>query len=90
MPSKNSALDASLNELERVVSKWRRIGLAAKDVIEQKSSTYTARNGREVGVEDHRGEKMWLVPFEAMDLLEAALEADEEDYQSTMPPTGER
>jgi len=73
--SKNQALDASLNEQERVMAKWTRIVLAAKDVVEQKSSTYTARNGREVGIEDHRGEKMWLVPFEAMEMLEAALGA---------------
>jgi len=74
-----SALDCSLDELDRAVAKWRRIALAAKDVVEQKSSTYRARNGRDVGIEDHRGEKMWLVPFEAMDLLEAALEADAAD-----------
>lgn len=84
-----SAFDCSLDELQRVVAKWTRIALAAKDVVEQKSSTYTARNGREVGIEDHRGEKMWLVPFEAMDLLEAALEADAADGVLPNPPISE-
>jgi hypothetical protein len=77
--SQQNAMDVSLDELERVVTKWRRIGLAAKDVIEQKQSTFRARNGRDVGVEDDRGEKMWIVPFEAIAALEAALQDDGAD-----------
>lgn len=72
-----TALDSSLDELERVVALWRRLGLAAKDVIESKTSTYRARNGRDVGIEDESGEKCWIVPFDKMDALIAAVEADE-------------
>jgi hypothetical protein len=75
--NKNPALDAALNELERVTAKWTRISMAAKEVIEAKMSTYHTRNGRDVSIEDERGEKCWIVPFEVMDLLAAALEADE-------------
>jgi hypothetical protein len=71
------ALDVSLDELERVVAKWRRIGLAAKAVIETRKSTFRARNGRDIGIQDEHGEKMWIVPFDAMAELEAATEADE-------------
>ena len=74
-----TALDCSLDELQRVVAKWTRIALAAKELVESKSSTIRARNGRHVGVEDECGEKMWIVPFTAMDQLEAALEADASD-----------
>ena len=72
-----TALDTSLDELERVNAIRTRIHLAAKAVIDAKTSTYRARNGRDVGIEDERGEKCWIVPFEAMEFLEAALEEDE-------------
>ena len=72
-----TALDDALNELERVVAKWTRISLAAKGVVEAKTSTYRARTGRDVGIQDEHGEKCWIVPFDVMDLLAAALEADE-------------
>ncbi|MBD3844289.1 hypothetical protein IED13_01165 [Bosea sp. SSUT16] len=54
---------------------------AAKDVIASRSSTYKARNGRSVGIQDDSGEMVWLVPFGQMALLEAAL--------SKATPTGE-
>lgn len=69
-----SALDLSLDELERVVARWRALGLAAKEVIEQRQSTFRAKNGRDVGIEDEGGEKMWIVPFEAIAALESALD----------------
>lgn len=81
---KNQALEAALNELERVTEKWTRISLAANGIIEAKTSTFRARNGRDVGIQDEHGEKCWIVPFEAMDLLEAAIEADE--TQDHNPP----
>ncbi len=58
----------------RKVKLWRKLGLAAKALIASRSSTYKARNGREVGIEDESGEKMWIVPFNEMDELEAAIE----------------
>jgi hypothetical protein len=72
----NTSLDAALNELERVVAMWRRVSLAAKDLIEAKTATYRARNGRDVGIEDESGEKMWIVPSDLMSLLEGAIEHD--------------
>lgn len=48
---------------------------AAKAVADQKFETFKARNGRDVGVQDDRGEKCWIVPFEAMWELERALAA---------------
>lgn len=46
---------------------------AASDVLAQRFSTYRAGNGRQVGVQDDSGEKVWLVPHEPLDALEAAL-----------------
>lgn len=74
--SKNQALDAALNELERVNAIRTRLHLAAKDVLDARTSTFRARNGRDVGIEDQHGEKCWIVPFDLMALLEGALEAE--------------
>jgi hypothetical protein len=71
-----SALDTSLDELERVNAIRTRIHLAAKGLIESKTSTFRARNGRDVGIEDEHGEKCWIVPFDKMDALIASLEDD--------------
>lgn len=46
---------------------------AAKDIIASRSSTYKAKNGRVMGIEDDSGEMMWIVPFDEMAALEAAL-----------------
>lgn len=46
---------------------------AARAVIGARFSTYKARNGREVGIEDSSGEMCWIVPFDPMHELEAAL-----------------
>ena len=72
-----TALDTSLDELERVNAIRTRIHLAAKELIESKESTYRARNGRDVGIEDESGEKCWIVPFDKMDALIAALEDED-------------
>lgn len=48
---------------------------AAKDIIASRSSTYKARNGRVMSIEDGAGEMMWIVPFDEMHALEAALAA---------------
>ena len=71
-----SALDTALDELERVNAIRTRIHLAAKEVVDTKISSIKAKNGRMVGVEDEGGEKMWIVPFDAMAALERALETD--------------
>jgi hypothetical protein len=80
-----NALDTALDELERVNAIRTRVHLAAKELIESKLSTIKARNGRMVGVEDEGGEKMWIVPFDAMAALEAALGADANDGVSPKP-----
>jgi hypothetical protein len=71
-----NALDTTLDELQRVNAIRTRIHLAAKDVIDAKFSTYRARNGRDIGVEDESGEKCWIVPSDLISLLEGALEYD--------------
>lgn len=51
------------------------VALAASNVLIQRFSTYRAKNGRDVGVEDADGEKVWLVPFAVMFDLDAAIAA---------------
>lgn len=46
---------------------------AAKDIISSRSSTYKARNGKVMSIEDDSGEMVWLVPFDALLALEAAI-----------------
>jgi hypothetical protein len=44
---------------------------AVQEIIDQVYSTYKARNGREVGIEDDNGEKVWLLPDDAYQALRA-------------------
>jgi hypothetical protein len=46
---------------------------AVRNIIAARSSTYKAKNGRVMGIEDDSGEMMWIVPFDEMAALEAAL-----------------
>lgn len=50
-----------------------RLRAAARAVIDMRFSTYRARNGREISIEGDDGEKVWLVPSDAITHLEAAL-----------------
>lgn len=43
----------------------------AKEILEQIFSTYRARNGRDVGIEDDNGEKVWLLPDDGYHRLRA-------------------
>ena len=45
---------------------------AIRDVLERRSSTYRAKNGREVGIQGEDGEKVWLVHSDEMSALEMA------------------
>jgi hypothetical protein len=47
---------------------------AATELLERMSSTYKARNGREVGVQGDDGEKVWLVHSDEIEALRRALE----------------
>jgi hypothetical protein len=49
---------------------------AAKRVIAEKFSTFKARNGRDVGIEDDSGEKCWIIGHEAIGQLEYILGVD--------------
>lgn len=51
---------------------------AVRCVLEQRFSTYRARNGREVGIQGDDGEKVWLVHSETMWELESAYGAMEQ------------
>ncbi|NGP19321.1 hypothetical protein [Devosia aurantiaca] len=46
---------------------------AAEHIVASRSDTYKARNGRDMGIQDESGEKMWIVPFEEMLALEAVI-----------------
>lgn len=46
---------------------------AARDLIAGMTSTYRARNGRDVGIQGDDGEKVWLVHSDIITSLEAAL-----------------
>lgn len=46
---------------------------AARDMISSRTDTYRAGNGRQVGIQDDSGEKCWIVRFDEMAALEAAL-----------------
>lgn len=56
---------------------------AARRVLDEKFENFRAKNGRAVGVQDDSGEKCWIVPFEAMDDLRAAVHsiADAMSYE---------
>lgn len=55
---------------------------AAKIVIDRMFWTYKARNGREMSIEDSHGEKCWIVPDEAIELLKEALTTYKESKPS--------
>jgi NTP pyrophosphatase (non-canonical NTP hydrolase) len=46
---------------------------AAQNVVDRMSGTYTARNGREVGIQGDDGEKCWIVHSDDVERLRAAL-----------------
>jgi hypothetical protein len=59
---------------------------ACRCVIEQRASTYRARNGREVGIQGDDGEKVWLVHSEPMFELESAYGAMEQKRRVPAEP----
>jgi hypothetical protein len=46
---------------------------ASKNVIETMFWLYTAGNGRKMSIQDSTGEKCWIVPDDAIEILKAAL-----------------
>jgi hypothetical protein len=60
------------------------VAVAARDLIASRFDTYRAGNNRQVGIQDDSGEKCWIVPFDAMHALEAALSSP----QPTAADTG--
>lgn len=46
---------------------------AARDIVASRSSTFKARNGRDVSIQDDSGEMCWIVPFDEMLALESAI-----------------
>ncbi|MBO9380305.1 hypothetical protein GG804_26420 [Sphingomonas histidinilytica] len=49
------------------------LGEAVRELLARMSSTYKARNGREVGIEGDDGEKCWIVHSDQIAALEVAL-----------------
>lgn len=52
---------------------WQRLEQAARNLIANRFDTYKARNGRKCSIEGDDGEKCWIVSFDDMAELEAAL-----------------
>jgi len=46
---------------------------AVQNLLTNKQSKYTDRNGRRISIQDENGELMWLVSFDDMIEVEAAL-----------------
>lgn len=57
----------------RMIAATPGLAEAAKGVLESRAATFKARNGRRMGIEDESGEAMWIVPFDEMAALEAAI-----------------
>lgn len=51
----------------------RELEAVIRDTINDKRSTFRARNGREVGIQDDSGEKCWIVGHESIWAMERAL-----------------
>jgi hypothetical protein len=68
-----AALQAQLAERDGVIAGLRDAG---QQVIDQMTSTYRARNGREVGIQGDDGEKCWIVHSDYITELCAALSPD--------------
>lgn len=74
---------AGLKEgIEANLATRRTIRDAAEAIISSRSSTYKARNGRVMSIEDDSGEMCWIVPFDEMYALEIALGT----HPETPPP----
>jgi len=52
----------------------RRLKEAGQAIIDRMSSTYKARNGREIGIEGDDGEKCWIVHSDQIAALQGALQ----------------
>lgn len=72
-----------LAALEEAEGRERRLREVALEVLRSKFSTYRARNGRDVGIQDESGEKCWIVPFDPMFALEAVLAGPSCTHPST-------
>jgi hypothetical protein len=48
---------------------------ACKLLLENRQGAYTAKNGKQVGIEDENGEKMWISAFDDFFELETAIAA---------------
>lgn len=64
---------SALSPAATPVSQAEPVREAAQALIASRSSTYKARNGRVMGIEDDSGEMMWIVPFDEMNALDEAL-----------------
>lgn len=75
---------AEMSALLSVAAERDAMAEAIREVLANKTATFKARNGREVGIQDDNGEKCWIVPHEPMGALEAALSTAPRDGWRTM------
>ena len=68
-------------EQDRAPDEGDAVKEAAREILDQVFSTYKARNGREVGIEDCNGEKVWLLPDDAYHALRALSEEQPEQVE---------
>ena len=66
-------IDTLRQQLAEERARVEKLELAGWCVFDNRRSTFTARNGRKVGIQDDSGEKCWIVPFDDMADLERAL-----------------
>lgn len=66
-------IGAEIDRCRAIEADNRRLREAAKQVLDRMSSTYKARNGREVGVQGDDGEKCWIVHSDDIEALRAAI-----------------
>lgn len=66
--------DVARRHLQKKIARLRD---AATQVLDRMTSTYRARNGREVGIQGDDGEKCWIIHSDDIEALRAALEPSE-------------
>lgn len=81
-------LEAAIEGQSYWQARAERVEGAAQAVIDRMSSTYKARNGREVGIQGEDGEKCYIVHSDEIHALEAVL-ADAQQTQKPEPGSNE-
>lgn len=71
--ARDGRFEEAADTITRQAREIEALKVAGQSVIDQMFDYYTARNGRRMSIEGDDGEKCWIVPFDAMEELRAAL-----------------